>query len=117
MALLSLVTLADTNIGLDHASFSYDGTTEALHDVSFAVRTGTMTALVGPSGSGKSTIAKLIAGYWDVDAGKITIDGKDVRDFKLDSLMKYSVVLTDCLFAFSIFLIFAVRSVWNRALN
>ena len=53
-------------------SFSYDGTTEVLHDVNLAIHPGTMTALVGPSGSGKSTVAKLIAGYWDVTSGSIT---------------------------------------------
>ena len=60
------VNLADTSIGLDHVSFSYDGENEVLHDVSLSIQPGTMTALVGPSGSGKSTVAKLIAGYWDV---------------------------------------------------
>ena len=56
------VKLADTGISLRSVSFSYDGTTEVLHDVSLTIRPGTMTALVGPSGSGKSTVAKLIAG-------------------------------------------------------
>ena len=67
------VNLADTSIGLDHVSFSYDGENEVLHDVSLSIQPGTMTALVGPSGSGKSTVAKLIAGYWDVTSGSITL--------------------------------------------
>ena len=48
----------------------------------------TTTAIVGPSGAGKTTMCNLIARFWDVNAGKITIGGTDVRDFKLDSLMK-----------------------------
>lgn len=78
--------LADTNIGLEHVSFSYDGTTEALHDVSLAIRPGTMTALVGPSGSGKSTIAKLIAGYWDVTSGSITLGGHELKEIPLTEI-------------------------------
>lgn len=77
------VNLTDTNICLDHVSFSYDGTTEALHDVSFTIRSGTMTALVGPSGSGKSTVAKLIAGYWDVTSGRITLGGHELKEIPL----------------------------------
>ena len=70
------VKLADTGISLRSVSFSYDGTTEVLHDVNLAIHPGTMTALVGPSGSGKSTVAKLIAGYWDVTSGSITLQMK-----------------------------------------
>ena len=54
------VKLADTNISLNHVSFSYDGVTEVLHDVSLAIRPGSMTAFVGPSGSGKSTFTNRI---------------------------------------------------------
>lgn len=48
---------------------------------------GTMTAFVGPSGSGKSTIAKLIAGFWDVKKGRITLGGHDLKDIPLGQLM------------------------------
>ena len=82
------IKLENTGISLRSVSFSYDGTTEVLHDVNLAIHPGTMTALVGPSGSGKTTMCNLIARFWDVNAGKITIGGTDVRDFKLDSLMK-----------------------------
>lgn len=77
------VKLADTRISLEHISFSYDGETEVLHDVSLAIQPGTMTALVGPSGSGKSTVAKLIAGYWDVTSGSITLGGHELKDIPL----------------------------------
>ncbi|MDO5348408.1 MAG: ABC transporter ATP-binding protein [Lachnospiraceae bacterium] len=80
------VKLANTNIGLDHVSFSYDRTTEALHDVNLSIRSGTMTALVGPSGSGKSTIAKLIAGYWDVTSGSITLGGHELKEIPLTEI-------------------------------
>ena len=56
--------------------------------VSFTITEKTTTAIVGPSGAGKTTMCNLIARFGDVNAGKITIGGTDVRDFKLDSLMK-----------------------------
>ena len=80
------VKLVDTSISLGHVSFSYDGETEVLHDVSLTIRPGTMTALVGPSGSGKSTVAKLIAGYWDVTSGSITLGGHELKDIPLDEI-------------------------------
>ena len=77
------VKLENTGITLNHVSFSYDGTTAVLHDVNLAIQPGTMTALVGPSGSGKSTVAKLIAGYWDVTSGSITLGGYELKDIPL----------------------------------
>ena len=74
------IKLEDTSISLRSVSFSYDGTTEVLHDVNLTIHPGTMTALVGPSGSGKSTVAKLIAGYWDVTSGSITLGGHELKD-------------------------------------
>ena len=73
---------ADREGGLGHAD------RKILDHVSFTIPDGTTTAIVGPSGSGKTTMCNLIARFWDVDAGRITVGGKDVRDFKLDSLMK-----------------------------
>lgn len=80
------IKLEDTGISLRSVSFSYDGTTEVLHDVNLAIRPGTMTALVGPSGSGKSTVAKLIAGYWDVTSGSITLGGHELKDIPLSEI-------------------------------
>ena len=57
-------------------------------DVSFSIPTGSVTALVGPSGSGKSTISKLIARFWDVRKGQITIGGMDVRTIEPEHLMR-----------------------------
>ena len=80
------IKLEDTGISLRSVSFSYDGTTEVLHDVNLAIHPGTMTALVGPSGSGKSTVAKLIAGYWDVTSGSITLGGHELKDIPLSEI-------------------------------
>lgn len=81
------VVLASSEIIFDNVDFSY-ADRKILDHVSFTIPAGTTTAIVGPSGSGKTTMCNLIARFWDVDAGRITVGGKDVRDFKLDSLMK-----------------------------
>ena len=80
------IKLEDTGISLRSVSFSYDGTTKVLHDVNLTIHPGTMTALVGPSGSGKSTVAKLIAGYWDVTSGSITLGGHELKDMPLSEI-------------------------------
>ena len=73
-------------IQLSHVSFGYHADKEVLHDVSLTIPAGTMTAFVGPSGSGKSTIAKLIAGFWDVTSGAITLGGQDLNRVPLKQL-------------------------------
>lgn len=75
-----LVTLNSQEIQLNDVSFSYnDDGDNAIQHINLAIKPGTVTALVGPSGSGKSTITKLIAGFWDVGSGSITLGGKDLR--------------------------------------
>jgi ABC-type transport system involved in Fe-S cluster assembly fused permease/ATPase subunit len=64
----------------EHVDFSYDGTRPILRDVSFEVPAGRKVAVVGSSGSGKSTLARLLFRFYDVDRGRITIDGQDLRD-------------------------------------
>lgn len=74
-------------VKLENVSFTYGKAGgEVLHNVGLDIRPGTVTALVGPSGSGKSTIAKLIAGFWDVTGGAITLSGTDLRQIPLDQL-------------------------------
>ena len=63
------------------------GEHQVLDHVSLTIPERTVTAIVGPSGAGKSTLCNLIARFWDVDGGKITIGGVDVRDYTLDSLL------------------------------
>lgn len=74
------VTLDSQEIRLNDVSFSYNNDGDnAIQHIDLTIKPGTVTALVGPSGSGKSTITKLIAGFWDVGAGSITLGGKDLR--------------------------------------
>jgi ATP-binding cassette subfamily B multidrug efflux pump len=67
-------------------SFSFDGAANVLEHISFTVQPGRTLGIVGPSGAGKSTIAQLIPRFYDVSAGRITIDGQDIREVTLDSL-------------------------------
>lgn len=80
------VKIESTDIALSHVSFGYHQEQGVLHDVSLTIPQGGMTALVGPSGSGKSTIAKLIAGFWDVSSGTVSIGGIDEREIPLHQL-------------------------------
>ena len=70
----------------DKVDFSYDGTNPVLKDINFNIRKGDVVALVGHSGSGKTTIANLLARFFDVTGGSITIDGIDIRKFTFKSL-------------------------------
>jgi len=73
-------------IRFEHVDFSYDGLRPILRDVSFVVPAGRKVAVVGASGSGKSTIARLLFRFYDVNAGRITIDGQDIRDVTQSSV-------------------------------
>ncbi len=73
-------------IAFEHVSFSYVPTRRALDDVSFEIAPGQLAALVGPSGAGKTTITYLTPRFYDPDAGRILIDGQDLRDLQLESL-------------------------------
>ena len=78
--------LKNLDIRYEHVRFGYTEDVEILHDINFVAKSGEMTAIVGPSGSGKSTIINFIPRLWDVDGGKVTIGGVDVRDFDLHYL-------------------------------
>ena len=79
-----------------NVDFSYLPGKSILKDVSISAPKGKMIAVVGPTGSGKTTIMNLINRFYDVDAGSITFDGKDIREFDLDSLRsKVGIVLQD----------------------
>lgn len=74
-------------IQLSEVHFGY-GEKEVLHGINLTLREGTVNAFVGPSGGGKSTIAKLIAFYWDVNSGKITVGGVDIRKLPMEYYQK-----------------------------
>ena len=77
-----------TDIVLKNVHFGYNDE-EILHGIDLTIKQGTVNALVGPSGSGKSTIAKLIASFWDVNEGSITLGGVDIRKIPLEEYNKY----------------------------
>lgn len=83
--------VADALVRFEGVSFAYDGEggKRALHDLSLEVRRGRSLGIVGPPGSGKSTVAQLLTRFYDVDAGRITIDGQDIREVTLDSLRRH----------------------------
>ncbi len=90
-------------IVLHNVSFSYDKESgkQALSHVDLKIPEGKFTALVGPSGGGKSTIARLIARFWDVDGGKITIGGTDIRNMPLSQLTDLVSFVTQDNFLFN----------------
>src|SRR5690242_10803807 len=73
-------------VRVEHVDFGYEQNRRILHDVTFAMPAGHNVAVVGPSGSGKSTLARLLYRFYDVDGGRITIDGQDIRSVRQDSL-------------------------------
>jgi ATP-binding cassette subfamily B protein len=76
------------DIRFEHVSFHYDSKREILRDVSFNIPAGTITAVVGQSGAGKSTLARLLFRFYDVQTGKILIDGQNIEDVTQASLRK-----------------------------
>ena len=78
----------NADISFDHVTFTYPGADRpALDNVSFSVRPGQVTALVGPSGGGKTTAASLIPRFWDTDSGTVAIGGVNVREMNTEDLM------------------------------
>lgn len=81
------ITPENRDIHLEHVSFAYENR-KIIDDVTLDIKEKTTTAIVGPSGGGKTTITSLIARFWDVDEGKVTLGGRDVREYSFDSLME-----------------------------
>ncbi len=81
---VDLVDFSD-EIRFDNVSFAYEER-EILHKISFTVKRGQTVALVGPSGGGKSTISDLIPRFYDPQSGAVMVDGRDVRDYKIESI-------------------------------
>lgn len=90
------------SIELKNVHFTYEEEKgEVLHGIDLSMKEGSFTALVGPSGGGKSTVAKLIARFWDVTGGSITIGGVNVKDLKITSLANIVSFVTQDNFLFS----------------
>lgn len=89
-------SLSGSAVALTDVSFAYETDHPVLRGVSFQVAPGTMTAIVGPSGCGKTTIARLVARFYDVDAGSVSVGGRDVRQWDTAQLMaQLSLVFQD----------------------
>ena len=87
-------------IAFEHVTFSYEGT-PVLRDISFRAEPGQTIAIVGQTGSGKSTLTKLINRIYDTDAGRVLVDGVDVREWKLDALRSQISTIEQDIFLFS----------------
>lgn len=88
-------------VDFENVSFHYDDDPDVLHGVSFHVEPGQTIALVGPTGAGKSTIINLVSRFYDVQSGKILIDGYDVKSVTIESLRKQLGVMTQENFLFT----------------
>ncbi|MBF6171467.1 ABC transporter ATP-binding protein [Nocardia blacklockiae] len=75
-------------VRFENVSFGYRKDRTVLHDIDIELAPGTITALVGPSGSGKSTLARLLPRFYDVTAGRITVGGRDLREFSTEELYR-----------------------------
>ena len=98
-----IVSIPRNDIVLEHVTFSYDGSeqNEVLHDVNLELPEESFTALVGPTGGGKSTIARLIARFWDVTGGNITIGGKNIKELSIRQLSELVSFVTQDNFLFN----------------
>ena len=84
----NLEVMENQDIVFDKVSFSYDKRNPVLKDLSFTITQGSKTAIVGASGSGKTTIINLISRFYDVESGKIKLGNNDIRDYKVETLLK-----------------------------
>lgn len=89
------------NVQFDKVSFSYDGRTEVLSDVSFTIKQGETIALVGPTGAGKTTIVNLISRFYDTTEGTVYIDNQDISLVTLKSLREQMGIMMQDAFIFS----------------
>jgi len=88
------------DIRFEHVSFGYEPGKPVLHDISLAIAKGETVAFVGPSGAGKTTLCSLLPRFYDVTAGRITVDGRDVRDITLTSLRRQIGIVQQDVFLF-----------------
>ena len=88
-------------VTFDHVNFSYDESKQILKDVSFTVKPGESVALVGPTGAGKSTIVNLISRFYNVNGGRVLIDGQDISQVTIHSLREQMGIMMQDSFIFS----------------
>ncbi|ATO51599.1 ABC transporter ATP-binding protein [Brevibacillus laterosporus] len=89
------------NIEYHDVTFGYQNKENILNSINLTIRAGETVAFVGPSGAGKTTLCSLLPRFYDVTAGRITIDGLDIRDLKLESLRKQIGIVQQDVFLFS----------------
>ncbi|MEZ4770381.1 MAG: ABC transporter ATP-binding protein [Caldilineales bacterium] len=111
LEIIDVETALDENVGgfdqpirgalvFDNVTFAYNGV-PTLEDISFSVAPGQTVAIVGQTGAGKSTVAKLVNRIYDVDAGRVLVDGVDVRDWDLAALRRQISIIEQDIFLFS----------------
>jgi len=89
------------SVDFENVSFAYDENSKVLENVSFHINPGETIALVGPTGAGKTTIVNLISRFYDVQKGRILVDGHDLRDVSIESLRAQMGVMTQDNFLFT----------------
>jgi ATP-binding cassette, subfamily B, bacterial MsbA len=89
-----------TSVRFEQVSFSYDAATPVLTNVSFDVRVGQHVGIVGPSGAGKTTLVSLLARFYDPTGGRVVLNGRDLRDYRLRDLYRHLALVTQDLFVF-----------------
>jgi ATP-binding cassette subfamily B protein len=89
------------DVKFEHVRFSYDPKSVVLHDLSFEARPGQVTALVGPTGAGKTTIINLLTRFYEIQGGRITIDGRDIRELGKADLRRHLGLVLQEVFLFS----------------
>ncbi|MBJ6361848.1 ABC transporter ATP-binding protein [Paenibacillus sp. GCM10012307] len=90
----------DGAIAFEQVSFGYDNNRPTLNGISFKVKPGEMIALVGPTGAGKTTLIQLLSRFYDADSGRVTVDGRDIRSIKRESLRSYMAFVLQDTFLF-----------------
>ena len=99
---LDAIPLKDSrgHVRFEGVSFGYDNVSEVLTDINVDAEPGKVVALLGPTGSGKSTVVNLIPRFYDVTAGRVTVDGNDVRDLQINSLRRDIGIVQQDVFLF-----------------
>lgn len=89
------------NVAFDQVGFGYSPERTVLNDINLSIKSGETVAFVGPSGAGKTTLCSLVPRFYDVTAGRITIDGIDIRDIKMKSLRRQIGIVQQDVFLFA----------------